>query len=68
MFKTMLLIREFEEVAHRMLMDGLVHGSMHQSIGQEAISVGRCGNLGQLQASAGREQPVMIGKVAGCCH
>jgi TPP-dependent pyruvate/acetoin dehydrogenase alpha subunit len=34
MFKTMLLIREFEQVAHRMLMEGLVHASVHQSIGR----------------------------------
>ena len=45
MFKTMLLIREFEEAAHKALQEGLVHGSVHQSIGQEAVSVGVCSNL-----------------------
>jgi TPP-dependent pyruvate/acetoin dehydrogenase alpha subunit len=45
MFKTMLLIRAFEEAAHQMLTEGLVHGSVHQSIGQEAISVAVCGNM-----------------------
>ncbi len=45
MFKTMLLIRAFEEAAHQLLTEGLVHGSVHQSIGQEAISVAVCGNL-----------------------
>lgn len=45
MFKTMLLIREFEIVAHQQLTEGLVHGSVHQSIGQEAIPVGVCANL-----------------------
>jgi TPP-dependent pyruvate/acetoin dehydrogenase alpha subunit len=45
MFKTMLLIRAFEESAHQLLTEGLVHGSVHQSIGQEAISVAVCGNM-----------------------
>lgn len=45
LFKTMLLIRAFEEAAHQLLTEGLVHGSVHQSIGQEAISVAVCGNL-----------------------
>jgi len=45
MFKTMLLIREFELVAHEQLVAGLVPGAVHQSIGQEAIAVGVCANL-----------------------
>ena len=45
MFRNMLLIRAFEEAAHQLLTDGLVHGSVHQSIGQEAISVAVCGNM-----------------------
>jgi TPP-dependent pyruvate/acetoin dehydrogenase alpha subunit len=45
MFKTMLLIRAFDEAAHQMLVEGLVHGSVHQSIGQEAIAVAVCGNM-----------------------
>jgi pyruvate dehydrogenase E1 component alpha subunit len=45
MFQTMLLIRAFEEAAHQLLTEGLVHGSVHQSIGQEAIAVAVCGNL-----------------------
>src|ERR1035437_6155265 len=40
MFKTMLLIRAFDEAAHQMLVEGLVHGSVHQSIGQEAVLAG----------------------------
>ena len=45
MFETMLLIREFEDAAHQALQEGLVHGSVHQSIGQEAVAVGVCSNL-----------------------
>jgi len=45
MFRTMLLIREFEEAAHQALVDGFAAGSIHQSIGQEAIAVGVCANL-----------------------
>ncbi|HZI83762.1 MAG TPA: thiamine pyrophosphate-dependent enzyme, partial [Casimicrobiaceae bacterium] len=36
----MLLIRKFEEVAEASYMRGLVHGTMHLSIGQEASAVG----------------------------
>ena len=34
------LIRRFEEVAEASYMRGLVHGTMHLSIGQEASAVG----------------------------
>jgi pyruvate dehydrogenase E1 component alpha subunit len=45
MFKTMCLIREFEEVAHQAFLEGYAAGSIHQSIGQEAVAVGVCTNL-----------------------
>ncbi len=45
MLETMLLIREFEHAAHDALQAGFVHGSVHQSIGQEAVAVGVCTNL-----------------------
>ena len=41
LFKTMLTIREFEETAHQALVEGFAAGSIHQSIGQEAISARR---------------------------
>ena len=40
--RTMLLIRKFEEEAERCYMRGLIHGTMHLSIGQEASAVGAC--------------------------
>ncbi len=45
LFKTMCLIREFEEAAHQAFLDGHAAGSIHQSIGQEAVATGVCANL-----------------------
>jgi pyruvate dehydrogenase E1 component alpha subunit len=41
----MLRIRAFEQAALRALQEGLVHGAIHPSIGQEAIAAGVCSNL-----------------------
>jgi pyruvate dehydrogenase E1 component alpha subunit len=46
--RQMYLIRAFEEQAEQLYMRGLVHGTMHLSIGQEAVAVGCCAAL-QLQ-------------------
>ena len=40
--KKMYLIRKFEEGAEDCYMRGLIHGTMHLSIGQEASAVGAC--------------------------
>ena len=40
--KKMYLIRKFEEGAEDCYMRGLIHGTMHLSIGQEASAVGTC--------------------------
>jgi len=45
--RNMLLIRRFEESAEEAYMRGLVHGTMHLSIGQEASAVGACIPLGE---------------------
>jgi len=45
LFKTMCLIRAFEEAAHEAFVEGHAAGSIHQSIGQEAVSTGVCANL-----------------------
>ncbi len=42
MLGTMLLIRAFEEKAEELYALGRVHGTMHLSIGQEAVAVGVC--------------------------
>ncbi len=40
MLEKMLLIRAFEEEAEKLFMKNLVHGTMHLSVGEEAIPVG----------------------------
>lgn len=45
LFEQMWLIRRFEEAAEQALADGHVRGSLHQSIGQEAVAVGVCACL-----------------------
>jgi pyruvate dehydrogenase E1 component alpha subunit len=44
-WRLMLRIRAFEQAALQALQEGLVHGAIHPSIGQEAIAAGVCGNL-----------------------
>lgn len=44
--RRMHLIRQFEEGAEQAYMRGLIHGTMHLSIGQEASAVGICVALG----------------------
>ena len=44
-YHTMVAIRAFEEAALDALKQGLVHGAIHPSIGQEAVAAGVCGNL-----------------------
>ncbi|MEL6232794.1 MAG: thiamine pyrophosphate-dependent dehydrogenase E1 component subunit alpha, partial [Pseudomonadota bacterium] len=43
--RKMYLIRKFEEGAEQSYMRGLIHGTMHLSIGQEASAVGACMGL-----------------------
>ena len=43
--RKMVLIRLFEEGAEQSYMRGLIHGTMHLSIGQEASAVGSCMSL-----------------------
>lgn len=43
--RQMCLIRAFEEQAEQLYTRGLVHGTMHLSIGQEASAVGACAAL-----------------------
>lgn len=45
LLRTMLLIRAFEEKADELFGLGKVHGTMHLSIGQEAVAVGVCASL-----------------------
>jgi acetoin:2,6-dichlorophenolindophenol oxidoreductase subunit alpha len=45
MYRQMVLIRHFEELALKLRYDGLIHGVVHPYSGQEAIAVGVCANL-----------------------
>ena len=40
--RMMMLIRLFEEALEEMFSRGLLHGTMHLSIGQEATAAGAC--------------------------
>lgn len=45
MYKTMHLIREFEERVYVLYQEALVYGGVHLSVGEEAIAVGVCSAL-----------------------
>ncbi|MDQ7829093.1 MAG: thiamine pyrophosphate-dependent dehydrogenase E1 component subunit alpha [Armatimonadota bacterium] len=45
LLRTMLLIRAFEELADELFAQGRVHGTMHLSVGQEAVAAGVCAAL-----------------------
>ncbi len=45
MYRQMVTIRRFEELALKLRLDDRVHGVVHPYVGQEAIAVGVCANL-----------------------
>ncbi len=45
MLRTMILIREFDELAIRLRVAGKIYGAVHPYVGQEAIAVGVCSQL-----------------------
>jgi pyruvate dehydrogenase E1 component alpha subunit len=45
MFRTMHLIRAFEEAVGRAFQDGRIRGQVHRYVGREAIAAGVCANL-----------------------
>ena len=82
--RKMHLIRRFEEGAEQAYMRGLIHGTMHLSIGQEASAVGICmpltdadyitsthrghGHCIAKGADVGRMFAEFFGKEDGYCH
>ncbi len=82
--RKMHLIRLFEEGAEKAYMRGLIHGTMHLSIGQEASAVGVCAALTDADyitsthrghghciakgADVGRMFAEFFGKETGYCH
>ena len=45
MLRTMILIREFDELAIKLRVAGKIYGAVHPYVGQEAVAVGVCANL-----------------------
>jgi pyruvate dehydrogenase E1 component alpha subunit len=45
MYRQMVTIRRFEELALKLRLDDRIHGVVHPYVGQEAIAVGVCANL-----------------------
>jgi len=84
MYRTMIMIRQFEEMADHLYAMGKVHGTMHLSAGQEAIAVGTGTVMqpedyllnhhrghGQFIASGADVNKMMaefLGKETGYCH
>jgi len=46
LYRSMVLIRRFEERASELRLAGFIPGFLHPSIGQEAVAVGACAALG----------------------
>jgi pyruvate dehydrogenase E1 component alpha subunit len=83
MFRTMFLIRRFEETANELYMEGRIPSTLHLYIGQEAVATGVCANLllgdyvlsthrphGHSLAKGVLPQAIMaelFGKATGCC-
>ncbi len=84
MLEKMMLIRAFEEQAEKLFMKNLVHGTMHLSIGEEAVAVGAIFALdksdyitsthrghGHMIAKGGNIKKMFaefLGKETGYCH
>src|SRR5262249_30753607 len=45
MLRTMILIREFDELAIKLRVAGKIYGAVHPYVGQEAVAVGVCSTL-----------------------
>src|SRR6266849_5584857 len=45
MLRTMILIREFDELAIQLRVAGKIYGAVHPYVGQEAVAIGVCSNL-----------------------
>jgi acetoin:2,6-dichlorophenolindophenol oxidoreductase subunit alpha len=45
MLRSMVLIREFDELAIQLRVAGQIYGAVHPYVGQEAVAVGVCANL-----------------------
>lgn len=84
MYKTMYLIRKCEESVYYLFLEGIMPGTIHQYIGQEACAVGMLYDLRKDDYMASNHRPTghdiakgvepkiliaeMLGKETGCCN
>jgi TPP-dependent pyruvate/acetoin dehydrogenase alpha subunit len=82
-YRSMLLIRRFEERVYRLFLEGEIPGTLHQYQGQEAVAVGVCdvlrrddwitsthrphGHALAKGVSAREAMAELYGKATGCC-
>lgn len=58
MFRSMVLIRRFEDYLYQLFLQGLVPGTLHQYQGQEAVAVGVCAALREDDVIFSTHRPV----------
>jgi TPP-dependent pyruvate/acetoin dehydrogenase alpha subunit len=84
LFRSMLLIRRFEERVYYLFLEGEIPGTLHQYQGQEAVAVGVCDVLGRDDWITSTHRPhghalakgvtpraamaELYGKETGCCR
>ncbi len=84
LYRTMLLIRRFEERVYRLFLEGEIPGTLHQYQGQEAVAAGVCDVLGERDWITSTHRPhghalakgvspraamaELYGKATGCCR
>ncbi|MDP7398235.1 MAG: thiamine pyrophosphate-dependent dehydrogenase E1 component subunit alpha [Lentisphaeria bacterium] len=81
--RRMLLIRKVEERLSQLFLEGTIPGTLHQSLGQEAVAVGVCSALRETDVITSTHRPhghalakgvslpsfiaELLGKSSGCC-
>jgi len=84
LYRTMVLIRQFEERVKFLFLEGIMPGTIHQYQGQEAIAAGVCAHLSEQDIITSTHRPhghaiakgltvesmmhELFGKSTGCCR
>jgi len=84
LYRTMVLIRQFEERVKFLFLEGIMPGTIHQYQGQEAIATGVCAHLSEKDIITSTHRPhghaiakgltvesmmhELFGKSTGCCR
>ena len=82
-YRKMVLIRKFEERVKYLFLEGIMPGTIHQYMGQEACAVGVCAALNEDDVITSTHRPhghalakgltvdemlgELFGKITGCC-